>query len=244
MAHRAGVGTGTPEVLGCAGLVFNSNDPGVSMQTQFVFSSARTAVALAIGAGALFAAATAHAQVVSSGIVNLTIPATTNGLYLNVVTGANNLPAGGAGSTVPGWDINPWSATGIGFFNPSSPIGGSYVLSGANTVANLAPGSFVSAASTYGGASSVNTAQWNLNSSNNFFGFRFTNEAGGGSLHYGWAQIAFGATTSSRTLVQYAFDATPRTAIAVVPEPGTYALMSLGLLGVAAAARRRMQKKD
>ena len=44
--------------------------------------------------------------------------------------------------------------------------------------------------------------------------------------------------------MQYAFDATPMTAIAVVPEPGTYALMSLGLLGVAAAARRRMQKKD
>jgi hypothetical protein len=215
------------------------------MQTQFVFSSARTAVALAIGAGALFAAATAHAQVVSSGIVNLTIPASLNGLYLNVVNGANNLPPPGAdGVTVPGWDINPWSATGIAFFSPTAPAGGAYVLSGANTVANLAPGSFVSAASTYGSASSANTAQWNLNSSNNFFGFRFTNEAGGGSLHYGWAQIAFGSTLTSRTLVQYAFDATPMTAIAVVPEPGTYALMSLGLLGVAAAARRRMQKKD
>lgn len=214
------------------------------MQTRFVFSSARTAVALAIGAGALFAAATAHAQVVSSGIVNLTIPASTNGLYLNVVNGANNLPPPGAdGGTVPGWDINPWSATGIAFFSPTAPAGGAYVLSGPSAVSNLAPGATVSGANTFGSGTTANSAQWLLNSSDNFFGFRFTNEAGG-TLHYGWAQIAFGSTLTSRTLVQYAFEATPMTAIAVVPEPGTYALMSLGLLGVAAAARRRMQKKD
>ncbi|MCA3242142.1 MAG: PEP-CTERM sorting domain-containing protein [Rubrivivax sp.] len=215
------------------------------MQAQFVFSSARTAVALAIGAGALFAATAAHAQVVSSGIVNLAIPASTNGLYLNVVNGANNLPAPGtAGSTVPGWDINPWGGTGFGFFSPSAPLGGAYVLSAPSTVGNLAPGATVSGASTFGSGATANTAQWLLNSSDNFFGFRFVNEAGGGSLHYGWAQIAFGSTLTNRTLVQYAFEATPMTAIAVVPEPGTYALMSLGLLGVAAAARRRMQKKD
>jgi hypothetical protein len=215
------------------------------MQAQFAFSSARTALAVAIGAGALFAAATAHAQVVSSGIVNLAIPASTNGLYLNVVNGANNLPAPGtAGSTVPGWDINPWSATGIGFFSPSAPLGGAYVLSAPGTVGNLAPGATVSGASTFGSGTTANTAQWLLNSSNNFFGFRFINEAGGGTTHYGWAQIAFGSTLTNRTLVQYAFEATPLTAIAVVPEPGTYALMGLGLLGVAAAARRRMQKQD
>ena len=215
------------------------------MQAQFAFSSARTALAVAIGAGALFAAATAHAQVVSSGIVNLAIPASTNGLYLNVVNGANNLPApGSAGSTVPGWDINPWSATGIGFFSPSAPLGGAYVLSAPGTVGNLAPGATVSGASTFGSGTTANTAQWLLNSSNNFFGFRFINEAGGGTTHYGWAQIAFGSTLTNRTLVQYAFEATPLTAIAVVPEPGTYALMGLGLLGVAAAARRRMQKQD
>lgn len=211
------------------------------MQSSYLFQSARTAVALAIGAGALFAASTAHAVVVTSGIVNLAIPATTNGLYVNVVTGANNLPAGGTGTTVPGWDINPWNATGLGFFSPTSPAGGAYVLSGASTVGNLAAGSLVGAGSTFGSGVSTNIAQWNLNSSNNYFGFRFTNEAGG-TLHYGWAQLEIGSTITSRTLVQYAFESTPNTAITVVPEPGTYLMMGLGLAGLLAARRRQQQR--
>jgi hypothetical protein len=212
------------------------------MTHRFV-SSTRTAIALAIGAGALLAAATAHAQVVSSGTVNLPIPTSTNGLYLNVVTGANNLPAPGSlGSTVPGWDINLWSATGLGFFNPSAPTGGVYVVTSPGFVANLAPGSVVDGTDTFGSGVSSNLAQWALNSSNNFFGFRFINE-GGGTTHFGWGQIAIGASITDRTLVQYAFELTPNAAIAVVPEPGTYAMMALGLAGVL-AARRRLKKQD
>lgn len=212
------------------------------MTTRFLSSTARTSIALAIGAGALFAAATAHAQVVSSGIVNLNIPASTNGLYLNVVTGANNLPAAGTGTTVPGWDINPWSATGIAFFSPTAPAGGAYVITSTSNVTNLTPGSLIGAGSSFGSGTTANQAQWTLNSSDNFFGFRFNNEAGG-TLHYGWAQIAFGATLTDRTLVQYAFELTPGASIAVVPEPSTYAMMGLGVLGLMAAARRRKAKQ-
>ncbi len=211
------------------------------MTARYLSLSPRTAVALAIGAGALFAAATAHAQVVSSGVVNLGIPASTNGLYLNVVTGATNLPAGGTGTTVPGWDINPWSATGIAFFSPTAPTGGAYVITAANNVTNLAPGALVGGTSTSGSGTTAFQSQWALNSSNNYFGFRFNNEATG-TLHYGWAQIAFGASLTDRTLVQYAFELTPNTSIAVVPEPGTYAMMGMGVLALL-ALRRRQQRQ-
>ncbi|MEY3251854.1 MAG: hypothetical protein RL227_827 [Pseudomonadota bacterium] len=213
------------------------------MQTLFVSPAARTAVAIAVGAGALFAAATAHAAVVSSGPVNLAVPLSVNGLYLNVLTGANNLPPpGSAGTTVPGWDINPYGTSGLSFFS-AAPAGSSGYAGNLGVISNLAPGSLVGPASTFITAISTPTAlTWNLNSSNNFVGFRFLNE-GGGTVHYGYFQLAIGANTLDRTLVSYAFESTPLTAIAVVPEPGTYALMSLGLLAVV-AARRRMQKKD
>ena len=209
----------------------------------------RTAISAAAGAGLMMAASTSFAQIVWSGPVSLNIPVSTNGLYLNVVSGATNLPAGGGAATVPGggWDINPWSTSGLAFFSPGNPAGGAYVLSGTSTVANLAFGAMISGGSTFGSGAAANTAQFNLNSSNNLFGFRFFNE-GGGTVHYGWARLALGATTidPARSIVEYAFEATPGLAIqaGVVPEPGTYAMMGLGLAGLMVAARRRKQQQQ
>jgi hypothetical protein len=203
----------------------------------------RTAVAVAIGAGLMLTAGQASAQIIHSGPVNLTIPVSTNGLYLNVVTGANNMPAGSGGGTVPGWDINPWSSTGLGFFSPGLPAGGAYLVTSPGFVANLSSGGLIDGSGSFGSGTGSNVAQWNLNSSDNIFGFRFINEAGG-TTHYGWARIALGATATdpSRTLVEYAFELTPGVGIqaGVIPEPSTYAMFALGL-GVLLAARRRMK---
>jgi PEP-CTERM motif len=209
------------------------------------FSSLRkTAIAAAAGAGLMLAASSSFAVIVTSGTVNLSIPLTTNGLYVNVVTGATNLPGSTAGTTVPGWDINPWSATGLAFFSSTNPAGGAYVLSGTSTVGNLAAGTLISGTSTFGSGVAANTAQFNLNSSNNLFGFRFFNEATS-AVHYGWARLSLGASSidPARMLVEYAYESTPGLGIqaGVVPEPGTYALMGLGIAGVLLAARRRKQ---
>jgi hypothetical protein len=199
----------------------------------------KTAVAVAAGAGLMLVAAQAQAVVVT---VNtpLAIPLTLNGLYLNVVTGAINEPGNTAGTSVPGWDINPYGTAGLSFF--ASTANGATYVSSAGVISNLTVGSVVSAASTYlGGASTPPAAGWNLNSTNNYVGFRFLNE-GTGLTNYGYFQLSIGASTTTRSIVSYAYENTGLAlTVGAVPEPATYGLMGLGMAGVLLAARRRQQ---
>tara|TARA_R110000782_G_scaffold19101_4_gene51994 strand:- start:2690 stop:3325 length:636 start_codon:yes stop_codon:yes gene_type:complete len=180
----------------------------------------------------------ANAAIVHSGIVNQTIAATTNGLYLNVVTGAINEPGNGPGSTVPGWDVNFWSSTGFGLFNASGP-GGTYVLTSTGWASNMAPGASIGAGLLYGSGTSGNNSQWNLNSDQNLVGFRFVNEANGNAIHYGWARISFGATVTSRSLVEYAYEDVAGGSIGAGAVPAPAAMALLGMGGLVAARRRR-----
>ncbi|MBA2433187.1 MAG: hypothetical protein H0V56_13915, partial [Chthoniobacterales bacterium] len=134
--------------------------------------NARVVAYASLAGATLLVPAVAKADIIFSGPVNLTIPTSTNGLYLNVVTGQNNLPApGGPGSSVPGWDINPWSSTTLNLFNPTAPAGGVYQGSAGNF--NLAVGTLVSAAGPFSSGLFSNSP--NFNSSNNYIGFRFQN---------------------------------------------------------------------
>lgn len=202
------------------------------------------AAAAVVGAGAGMAEQ-ANAAIVWSGVVNLNIPSTTNGLYLNVVTGANNLPAGGAGSTVPGWDINPWSSTTLNLFSPTglpASVNGAstsaYARLGAAGGNNLPAGTVIDASNFYG---TPITNNFTLNSSDNIIGFRFRNEANA-QIHYGWARISLGATLQGqpRSLVEYAYEDQPGVAIAAgaIPAPGSLALLGLGAAGLVSRRRK------
>ena len=210
---------------------------GLTFLSQQLSATLRkTAIAAVAGTGLMLVATASHAVVVFSGPVSLVVPATTSGLYLNVVTGVSGI----APAAVPGWDVNPWSSTGLGFFNAATPVGGVYVMAAPGTAANLPLGAMINGASAYGSGSSANTSQWVLNSSNNYFGFRFTNEAGG-TTHYGFAQLAIGATITARTIIGYAYESTPLLGISVsvVPEPATYGLMAAGVAGLLLVRRRK-----
>ncbi len=192
---------------------------------------------LAVAAVATAAVSAANAQIVHH-VVNYDIPATLNGLYLNVVTGANNLAGGTGGSTVPGWDINFWSSSSFNQFSPTNPAGGAYVITAGSTAANMAFGASIDAGNTYG-SGSLNANQWNLNSDQNLIGFRFFNESTN-AVHYGWARVSLGSTLiGPRSLVEFAYESTAGGSIGagVVPAPSAMALLGLG--GLVAGRRRR-----
>ena len=129
-------------------------------------------------AAAVAVAASANAAVVVWNC-NLVIPNNIDGLYINVEAQT----FGSAGSVVAGWDINPYSATSLTWFNATGT--GMMRNPGATTgsAGNLAAGTVVGGAgvtnngfaTSFGsGAVTVGSApgQWQLNATN-IFGFRF-----------------------------------------------------------------------
>jgi len=183
----------------------------------------------------------ANAVPTLSSAMNIAVPTTTDGVYINVLTGA----FGNSAAAAPGWDINPWSSNALRFFNPATPAGGVYVVSAPNQVANLAPGSVISAGTTFGNGEGSTTAAsmpWSLNAVN-YFGFRLNNEANG-QIHYGYGAMTVGASLLNRTVTELWFESVPGASITVtaIPEPSSVAMMLLGGLGLAGAvARRRRQ---
>ena len=167
--------------------------------------------------GRHFAAAltTAVAASATAGVtytpVSWVIPANIDGLYINVET----LATGSAGSVVAGWDINPYSATSLTWFNATGT--GMMRFPGVTTgsAGSLAFATVVGATGSYGsGAVTVGTAagNWKLNQ-DNYFGFRFV--ASDGATHYGWGKMVVGATITTRTITEIAWETLPATAINV-----------------------------
>lgn len=210
-----------------------------SLQTLLSKFDKRWLGAGAAAAGAMAATQASEAAIVYSGVVNINIPSTTAGVYLNVVTGVNSsVPA-----NVPGWDVNPWSSTTLSYFNPSAPTGGVYVLRvGGGGVGNLPAGTMISATPgggrTYGSGSASTTGNdpHILNSNQNCVGFRFQNEANGNQTHYGWMRISLAGTLSAqpRAIVEYAYENVAGAGIecGAVPEPSSLALLALGAVGL------------
>jgi PEP-CTERM motif len=177
----------------------------------------------------------AQAEIVASGPVNIAIPDDFDGVYVNLVTGAN-------GSAAPaGWDINPYSALPGGFnlwgattttWLSLVDVSGGYVL---------APNTPISAAGSFfrpGGDIDVGN-EISLNATH-LFGVQFTNEALGDATNYGWVAITFGADVGTRAITGWAYETSGDAILAgVVPEPSTYAMLLAGLAAVGGMAARR-----
>jgi len=200
-----------------------------------------SAIALASGAGVVATSDNAEAAIIFSGAVNIAIPNTLDGLYLNVVTGARGPVPGDS----PGWDLNPYSnVNGDNSFHlwgAISEANGGTWLNPTGTQYNLISGTPIGPTGTFTRTgNSLNIGpQFNLNSSDNFLGFRFQNEAAANQTQFGWLQLRMGANTGDRTIVGYAYENTGAAIITAVPEPSALALLATGAAGLFAARRRR-----
>ncbi len=149
--------------------------------------------------------------------VNLVVPATVDGVYLNVESGAFSTTA----TTPAGWDINPYgtSSTAISLF---ATTGTGYMRNpGAGTAAGatrLDLGTTIGSTAFYYGNTIANigtgVGQWTANSTG-YVGFRFV---GGDSLvHYGWMHLSIGSNAGTRTIIDYAYESTAGVSIGTTP---------------------------
>jgi hypothetical protein len=160
---------------------------------------------LAVAFAALFGAVPlCQAAIVYSPLLNLSIPVTSPGLYLNIQTGASGTSA----AAVPGWDINVGGTSSLNFCSPggynfvrlnsASPTAGpSNLPVGFNFSVSMPTASWIA-----GGAASGLTP----NSTANYIGFQFT--ASGGTTHLGYLVLSIGSsvTGADRKIVSYAYN--------------------------------------
>jgi hypothetical protein len=193
--------------------------------------------ALATAALAAPAVQSTDAALVYSGTQNINVPSTTAGIYINLVTGMFATTPG----AVPGWDLNPWGSTSNNFWannaaSTSDGIVSNFTGGSSGTlVDNLPVGTIVDSSWTFGrsnGSETTGATAFNLNSSNNYIGIRFLNEATG-QLNFGWVHFQLtGAGTQPRALIDWAYDnAGAPVAVGVVPEPTTFGLLGLAAMG-------------
>ena len=208
-------------------MIISNNCQNSRLNSHFALCAAALATGAAVG--------TANATVVYSDVINLVIPATTDGVYMNVQTDAWSSTT----TTPAGWDVNPYgtsttavllfAATGTGYMrNPNAGTATSATRLDVGTVVGSSAFFYGNSSATMGSG----TGQWAANSSG-YFGFKFT--AADAATHYGWMQLSIGANAGTRTIVRYAWEDVANTSL-TVPAPGAVAL--LGLAGFAKRRRR------
>lgn len=148
----------------------------------------------ALAALVLFPGAATAAVVCHAG-VNLAVPQTSEGLYVNFITRTSGLTEG----SVPGFDFDPYAAANtvpadqLRFYwgalqsNPDMNNGG--VVSSGNTYAVLQPGDSIGPASTFSRAAFTgDTAVWQAGLTGAYLGARFRNETTS-VMNYGWVRL-------------------------------------------------------
>jgi hypothetical protein len=201
--------------------------------------------AMAASVGEADAAVVLSPLFTSVGNPVVTIPATLEGLYINVETGVTST----VDTNVPGWDINPYSSSDLKWFNSTGGGQLRYPGVGTGSAGSLDEGTEVGPSGSYNTltgsvAFGSEAGQWDLNS-NNYFGFRFV--AADGGTKYGWGTMQIGAAATTRSVTELYYEDSgasilvgQRNVPTAVPEPGSpLVLLALGASGMMHMRRRR-----
>jgi hypothetical protein len=206
--------------------------------------NSRLGLCAAALAGTAAAVTSADATIITF-TTPVVVPATFAGVYINLGTGAT----GGSGGGTPGWDFNPYAASGLtqlGFYwNPTPGPSGGVASTTSGPYLSLAPGTMVSGASTFSATILGTTGSPYLTTGTHILGFRFFNETTG-AVNYGYMTMTNtgGGTPSGfpTTILNWSYDDTGAP-ITVVPEPATAALLSIGALVLGALGLREWRRQ-
>jgi hypothetical protein len=189
--------------------------------------------ALAFALAVLVAPSAPIAAIIDSGRVNLPVPETLDGIFLNMVTGTS--------ATVPpfpsGWDFNPYADSGtLHFFASILGTNASAIVGTAspNIAAALAPGMVVGPGSGFVFGAIETTGTTFQATAVTYLGLRFTDETPPGATYYGFVELQTTAATGfPATIVRYVYENSGAPIVVFALPPGLVSAASRKTHGTA-----------
>lgn len=176
---------------------------------------------------------TSRAAVIYSGIQDIPIPTTFEGVYVDL----DNAGSGNSVATVPGWDINPFFG-GIGIAGSANFQPSRLTASNDSQILKLAVDDTVNGGHTYstgetGSSDHFGTAPEQFHDGvEAYIGFRFVKNDTSGPF-YGWMRVTLTANTPGAVISDWAWeDGGGDILVGAVPEPSTLMLGALGFLAL------------
>lgn len=185
----------------------------------------------------------AQAAVIYSGLQNIAIPTTFDGVYINLDTAATGT------SAITGWDINPFFG-GAGLANSPSFQPARTSTANDAPVVRLDAGDLIngslSFSSGYGGSGDPVSyfgtgADQFVVGQEGYLGFSFTTDASSGP-YYGWMRVIFTNDSPGGVIEDWAYDdsgAAITIPITAAPEPSRALFLLLGSFAICVRCRRR-----
>lgn len=181
----------------------------------------------------------ASAAVIYSGIQNIPIPTTFDGVYVDIDNASTST------SVITGWDINPFFG-GYGIAASAAFQPARIGTGNADTILNYAlndliDGSLLYSSGETGSSDHVGGGAGQFTAgSEGYIGFKFTKNDSSGP-YYGWMRVTLTVNTSGGFIHDWAWDDTGAGILVGalgIPEPSRVLLVLLGLCGIVGRRKR------